>query len=352
MAGKPYRRMIAAMAAFVAAAVMLPCLGLAQPEVAPDFRADRCFMADSLTLSDFSGSPVVLFFFDAGDVACFDTYPYVINWHKKYAADEVKVIGIHCPFYEPLRMWSNAITAIARTDLTIPVAMDLDRKIYDTYSLDGVPSLLLLDPEMRIVAAAFEEEEYRGFEEEIHALLKTIEPDVILPFLFEPETPKGGDAKYPDPTPRITLGYDSGSIVNADSAAYDQFARYTDPGNRDRGKAYLGGRWKLEDSLATYEPGESAHIRVIYSGKDVWLLPSYDLAQTVSVFVEQDRQRLPDEIWGRDIKLDRSDRTFIYMRYAVPMHIVRNPAYGTHELKLIPEAGNLSFLYLFFQSPY
>jgi hypothetical protein len=147
----------------------------------------------------------------------------------------------------------------------------------------------------------------------------------------------------------LVLGYDSGCFANSDSAGFDQFHRYADPHDKARGKVYLEGRWKLEDSLITYEEGEAAHIRVIYSGKDVWLLPDFDLNKDVRVYVEQDRASLPMSIWGGDINTDLSTRTFLITKYAVPLHVLRNPTYGTHELEIIPEEGTVSFHYIFFE---
>jgi peroxiredoxin len=338
------------LSALIAVVVAVAAPGIsAYPEMAPDFTADRCYLADSLTLSDFFDSPVVLFFFDAGDVACFETYPYVDNWHQKYAADDVKVIGIHSPYYAPTRSWENAVTALARSDLKIPVAMDFDRRIFRSYSLEGVPVLLLLEPGGKITASASDPSEYRALETAIQNLLRKIEPNVVLPFLYEPRARTKKHGTFPPPTPRLVLGYASGDIANADSAALNSFHRYVDPREKARGKAYLKGRWKLEDSLVTYEEGEAAHIRVVYSGQDVWLLPDFDLNQNVRVYVEQDREPLPGEIRGSDVLTDISARTFITMRYAVPLHVIRNPTYGTHELRIIPEEGTVSFLYLFFE---
>jgi hypothetical protein len=346
----PSDGMVSIIIASVIAAFMLtaPCTRAA-PEQAPDFKAEVCFTPDSLTLSDCFGFPAVLFFFDVGDAECFSAFPYLANWHAKYKADSLRVIGIHCPYYEPARNRQNALTAIARTSINFPVTLDLERRIYRTYSLDRLPVVMLLAPGGRIVRRASDLSEYREFEMEIQSLLRSIEPEVILPFLFDSTGPKGDGRRYPAPTPKMDMGYEPGCIVNTDSAGFDRFHRYTDPGGRDRGKAYLEGRWKTEDSLVTYQEGEEAWIRVIYSGKDVWLLPDFQLDHYVTVYIEQDRKPLPDEIWGEDIKIDLSTRTFISMRYAIPMHIVSNPAYGTHELKIIPEQGAVSFHYIFFE---
>jgi len=216
----------------------------AQPEIAPDFKATECIKADSLVLSDLLESPVVLFFFDAGDAACFKAYPYTVNWQAKYAADGVNLIGIHCPGYESAKAWANVVTAVARTELAFPIALDYEREIYADYGLEGLPTLILLEPGGRIVARASDEADYRDFESKIHEVLRKIEPGVVLPFLYDHERTGTKPGKFPPPTPKIELGYASGAIVNCDSADVGKFRRYTDPGGKERGKVYLEGRWK------------------------------------------------------------------------------------------------------------
>ncbi len=345
----PIFRVLAAVASILIGAAIGPTGGHAEPEIAPDFTVRDCVKADSLTLSEFFEFPIVLFFFDAGDVACFKAYPYLVNWNAKYAADGVRVIGIHCPGYEAMKSWANVVTALARTELVFPITIDYKREIYRDYALDRLPTLMLLEPGGRIVARALEETDYRDFENEIQKVLRAIEPDVVLPFPFRHGEAGSKAGKFPPPTPKIDLGYQSGVIVNCDSTDVGEFRRYTDPGGKERGKVYLEGRWKVEDRLITYEEGEAAHIRVVYSGKDVWLLPNFTLDQTVSIYVEQDRSHLRPDVMGRDINTDIEARTFLSPRYAIPLHVLSNAAYGTHELRIIPAGGVVSLEYLFFE---
>lgn len=349
IANRPICRGLVTVVAILIAATADPTSGRAQPEIAPDFRANECIKADSLILSEYFEFPVVLFFFDALDAGCFKAYPYTVNWHAKYAADGVRVIGVHCPGYRAGESWPNVVTAVARTELAFPIALDYEREIYSDFRLEDVPTLILLEPGGRIVARVSEEADYHDFESEIHKVLRTIEPDVVLPFLFERRKGGPGAGKFPPPTPKINLGYESGAIVNCDSTDLGEFRRYTDPGGQERGKVYLEGRWKVEDRLLTYEEGEAAHIRVVYSGKDVWLLPYFGLNQVARVYVVQDRAPLRGDIMGRDINNDLAARTFLNMRYAIPLHVLSNAGYGTHELKIIPAEGIVSFEYLFFK---
>jgi hypothetical protein len=347
ISGRFAAALAAVLLAVMQAAIVTSC-AQAQPEKAPDFRFDQCVYADSLTLSEFSRFPVLLFFFDVGDVACYSSYAYLENWGTKYAADDLKVIGIQSSPYKAMQSWPNVADALGPLDFRFPIGLDYDGRVSDTYAVTSRPTWVLIKPGGTIAMRTSQMSGYRDLEIGIQDILRAIEPGVVLPFLFEHGKPTGKTSKYPPPTPRVLLGYGLASIANADSSGLNEFRRYTDPGGQQRGVAYLEGPWKLEEGQITHEEGEEAYIRVIYSGKSVWLLPNFALDQTPVVYVEQDRSRLRDDSWGKDIQIDMYGRTFVGMQYASPRQIVSNPTYGTHELKIIPAEGMVSFHYIYF----
>ena len=307
-------------------------------------------MADTLTLSEFEAYPVLLFFFDAGDVAGFGAYPYVRNWEMMYRADSVAVIGIHCPAFEPLKDWGNAATAIARAQLKLPIGIDMEREVYKKYGLEELPTFVLIKPGGSIVFQTSDPAQYRTVEQMIQWTIRETEPEAVLPFLFEPKTEEHPpDARILPPTPKILFGLSGGAIDGFDSKDLGKFRLYTDSRGLENGRIYLHGRWKVEQDAVAYEESEESYIRVIYSGKEVWLLPSFEPGGVVRIDVKQDRSYLDGTLWGRDIRTDALGIPYIYMRQVVPVHIVSNPRYGTHELKLIVVEGDVAFHYLYFE---
>jgi peroxiredoxin len=337
--------------------VALACLamlaagpGLADPETAPDFTLDRCVHADTLTLSGFAGNTVILFFFDAGQMPSFHAYPYLRNWSVKYRADEVVTIGIHCPGPGPLEQAEYALTAIGRASLEFPIALDLERKVCMKYGLKDLPTLILVRPGGEIAFKTSTPNEYREFEEHVQKTIRDIEPDAVLPFLFKPKSGRHDpDAITQPPTPQINLGLSSGTIEGADSTGLGEYRLYSDPFTKERDRAYLHGRWMLEPDAVTYEDSEESYLRVVYSGKEVWLLADFEPGAVARVYLKQDRTYLPHTVWGKDVKPDALGHPYVIMRYPVPVHIVSNLKYGTHELRLIPVDGDVSFRYLYFE---
>lgn len=320
--------------------------GLGGPPTAPDFTVDQCLLADSLNLSGLLGNPALLFFFDAGSRASQAAYRHVRNWAPKYRADNLAVVGFHCPEFKPLKDYENAATTISAADLKIPVGMDFESRVRMKYALETLPAFVLLDPEGKIIYQTSDPAEFRALEERIQALLLEIKPGTILPFIFEPKTA----SERAKPTPEIRFGPAGRMIAGADSSGLGRFKIYTDSRGRDRGRVYLHGRWKIEDDALYYVESETSHLRILYSGKDVWVLPEPAGEDAPRVLIMQDRSYLPHELWGKDVKVGVNDGIpYIEMRRAVPKHIVSNPKFGTHELRLIPAEGDVRFYYIHFE---
>ncbi len=321
--------------------------------VAPDFTIRQCVRADSIALSDYASSPVLLFFLDAGDVPCIHAFRYANEWTRRYRNDGLVVLGIHCPQFPPLKIRYNAIEVLTRAKLRFPVGLDMDWEVTSAYAITEFPTFVLLEPGKKIFYRTSGRKKYTEVEKAIQELLRQLKPDIIHPLLFKPVSP------LDDPnveellaTPQLILGYSSGLIHDCDSTKWDQFATYEDPRDKNKGIVYLEGRWKVEERATLHEQtysGSHDHIRVIYSGKDVWVLPYFEFGTTPRVYIKQDRFYLSDKLWGKDVECDKFGRPYIYMKYSIPKHIVRNKEYGTHELELIPESGDVGFCYFFFE---
>jgi hypothetical protein len=242
---------------------------------------------------------------------------------------------------------------ISSAGLSFPIGVDMEREVYAAYSLDALPVFMLLRPGGEILFTTSEPRAYREIEAAIQALLKDLNPEIIHPFLLEPRDPTDDpDAEVIPTTPMLVLGHESGAIADIDSAGFGKYTVYSDRGGREKGKAYLKGRWKVDEhSISHEQESEDAqdHIRVIYAGKEVWLLPAFERDRAPRIYVKQDRKYLPQEIWGKDIHVDHNRKPYVRMRYPLPVQIVSNPRYGAHELQLIIGEGEGALCYIFFK---
>jgi peroxiredoxin len=320
---------------------------------APDFTLTQTSTRDTLTLSAFSEQPVLLFFYDGGDITSWQAIPYVNEWHRRYAGDGLKVIGVHSPRHEPLRLAYNALEVTSLTRMTYPVGLDLDRSVYTTYGLGSLPAYFVLRPGLEIVGAYSAPKPYAQVETAIQSLLAELKPGIINPFLVRPKRPTDDPAKtILAATPRVECGYLSGVIADCDSSRYDKPVRYSDSRAREKGKIYLDGYWTVGPISIAHEgkyASSDDHLRIIYSGKDVWLLPAFNYNSPQRVYVKQDRTYLDRSVWGNAIIGDEAGKPYILMRYSLPVHVVSNKTFSAHELELIPAEGDVAFYYLFFQ---
>jgi hypothetical protein len=322
-----------------------------QPKIAPDFTIYQCVNTDTLVFSDYSDDPVLLFFFDAGDIGGTHSYPYLGEWYRRYEHDGLKILGIHCPEFEPLRQSHNAITAIARGKILFPVGLDMDLDVQDLYGIESLPSFVLIRPGGEVILKTSDVADLPATEQVIQDLLKQLKPDIIHPFLYKPLEPEGDSTSKTLPvTPRLVLGHSSGVIEDCDSTDFGEYKIYTDSREKEKGRIYLSGRWKVDEKSISYEyKGDEAYIRVLYAGQDVWLLPDFEYGEPLKIYIKQDRAYVLPEIWGKDIRFDEMGKPYAHVRYAIPAHIVHNRSYGTHELILIPVRNDAVVNCLFFE---
>src|SRR5918999_4783963 len=67
------------------------------------------------------GRPVLVEFWDFCRVNSLRTLPYLKAWHERYAADGLRVIGIHTGGFLPARETQNAVEATHRPGVEYPV---------------------------------------------------------------------------------------------------------------------------------------------------------------------------------------------------------------------------------------
>jgi hypothetical protein len=320
---------------------------------APDFTFPRSTGRDTLRLSDYLEYPVLIVFFDPGNVAHARVSPYAREWNRRYHGDGLRTIGIHCPIFEPLKDWGNATTAIGRADIKFPVGLDPEWEAYNNYALNALPTFILLKPGGEIIFSASGTKSFTEIESAIQGLIKELKPGTIHPFVLEPLQPiDDPDAKFLEPTPMIVTGHASATIAGCDSAAFGRYETYTDSRDMQKGVIYLEGKWRVDEETISNEQrvfSLDEYMRIVYSGKDVWLLADIVDGRAPRIYVKQDRDFLPKEFWGRDVMSDQRGRPFIQMRYAVPVHVVSNSEFGAHELRLIPGQGNMKLYYLYFE---
>lgn len=156
--------------------VDLPDLG-----AAPEFQNDVWLNSDvPVTLADQRGKVVLLEFWTFGCINCQRTIPFVQEWQAQYEGDDFTVISIHYPEFAYEREVDNVRDALARYDITYPVAIDNDRHTWRAYNQRYWPTTYLIDKNGRIRYQHIGEFS-RGSDQEAVAAIEALmaEPDPV-----------------------------------------------------------------------------------------------------------------------------------------------------------------------------
>ncbi len=144
--------------------------GIAYPVVrAPEFagEADDWLNSKPLRIRDLRGKVVLVDFWEYTCVNCIRTFPYLVEWHRRYADKGLVIVGIHTPEFEFAKAKQNVQAAARRFGLTFPILVDSDYKNWEAYANRYWPRKYLIDKSgiVRYVHAGFR----KGDEAEIDA---------------------------------------------------------------------------------------------------------------------------------------------------------------------------------------
>lgn len=98
-----------------------------------------------LKVADIKGKIVLVQFWTFACINCQRTLPYVTRWHRQYAAQGLKVIGVHTPEFPFEREVNNVKQALQRHGITYAVPLDNDYQTWNAYQNNYWPHLFLAD---------------------------------------------------------------------------------------------------------------------------------------------------------------------------------------------------------------
>ena len=155
----------------------------AQPDTipAPPFPRDLPWInVAPLRMDKQRGRPVLIEFWDFCRVNSLRTLPYLKAWHERYAADGLRVIGVHAGGFLPARDEANVRRAVERLVIPYPVVIDAQLELWDMYGNAGWPARYLWDQRGALFSMHYGEGAYDETERELQELLG-VERDVVAP---------------------------------------------------------------------------------------------------------------------------------------------------------------------------
>jgi len=125
----------------------------------------------TLRMDQQRGRPVLVEFWDFCRVNSLRTLPYLQAWHERYAADGLRVVGVHAAGFACSREPEAVRAAVARLGIEYPVLIDAELETAEAYGIQGWPSRYLWDGESRLVDFHVGEGGYDEVERAIQELL-------------------------------------------------------------------------------------------------------------------------------------------------------------------------------------
>ena len=309
--------------------------------------------SEPLTMEQLRGKVVLIDFWTYTCVNCIRTFPYLKEWHTKYADKGLVIVGVHAPEFEFEKLAKNVISSADSFGLEYPIAQDNDFVTWKNYSNRYWPAKYLIDSDGVVRYTHFGEGAYRKTEKRIRELLEDSGADLsaVLPGAI-PAPQAAFGTRLASLTREIYGGYKRNTAYGGSYVAHEEYyggpervVSYTDLGNRRNHVIYLQGPWfnGLEELRHAQETaGYEDYIALRFSATTVNAVvnPMVDVPFEVRVTI--DGRPLSVQEAGPDVVV-ADGHSFFRVDEGRMYQVVALAEFGTHELRLSSTSDNFAF---------
>ena len=142
---------------------------------APEFPSSFAWVNTDRPLfihKELKGNVVVLDFWTYCCINCMHILPDLEYIEQKYADKPVVVIGVHSAKFDNEGDQENILTACQRYDIAHPVVVDENHQIWSEYTVNSWPTLMIVDPEGRVVGSLSGEGNREALDAVVYSLLE------------------------------------------------------------------------------------------------------------------------------------------------------------------------------------
>jgi cytochrome c biogenesis protein CcdA/thiol-disulfide isomerase/thioredoxin len=226
-----------------------------------------------LNRDQLKGKVVLVDFWTYSCINCLRTLPYIRAWAEKYKDSGLVIIGVHTPEFAFEKDPDNVRRAVRDLNVTYPVALDNDYKIWKAFSNSYWPADYLVDSAGKIRYHHFGEGKYDESERQIQELLKERNgqppsSELVNIAATGAEAPPDTDIESPE----TYAGYDrADSFMSAGGLSHDAPHLYSAPEHLELNQWGFSGTWTDRAQVASLD---SAPGRIVYRfhARDVHLV--------------------------------------------------------------------------------
>ncbi|MGH9540485.1 MAG: redoxin domain-containing protein, partial [Terriglobales bacterium] len=378
---RPAHYILAAVLAFAALAaaqtgVTFPANRVPAPQLpapGPQVSGTTWINSPPLSMKKLRGQVVLVDFWEYTCINCIRTLATNNAWYARYHDAGFTIVGVHDPEFDVAYLNSadarrmlrdpeaaaahsygtsrlgNVAAAVRRFGMHYPVVVDDWFEIWNAYRNDSWPNRFLIDANGYVRYNVDGEGADAWLEGKIRELLHDAHPGRALP----PPVVKTEDSAFAPgcgvPTPEMYVGDWQGRGVLANREGYHdgRTVRYTLPGSVADGRVGLAGRWQTDMSGMIYRghpqngqfPGQ---LKMRYHARQLYAVLNVARGRPERVYIQQDGHSLTAADKGVDVKIDPAGRSYIDVDEARLYYLVANPAFGAHDVLLLPSAPGLT----------
>ena len=309
------------------------------------------------------GNVVLIDFWTYTCINCIRTFPFLVEWHDKYAEHGLSIIGVHSPEFEFEKEARNVLASMEQHGIEYFVAQDNDFRTWRAFSNRYWPAKYLIGPSMDVRYAHFGEGDYAETEHEIREALEEAGRDLG-------SVPVGISASVPTRDPEATAQTrelyggthrNYGRVQYAAQPDYyieagvERF--YTDiPASQNRvgNKWYLQGFWRNEEEAIVHArrtENLEDYIALNFTARTVNVvlnLPPGD--DPYRVYVEVDGAPVTRQWAGDDVAFDADGNGYVTVTKDDLYRLVKLPEWSRHELKLRSDSDKFAIFAFTFGS--
>jgi thiol-disulfide isomerase/thioredoxin len=256
-----------------------------------------------LSLDILQKKVVLIYFWTYTCIDCRRALPYIRAWASKYKEQGLVVIGVHTPEFSFEHTRENVNREISTMDISFPVAMDNDLKIWNSFRNQYWPAIYLMDTQGQIRYQKSNEGGYGESECKIQELLKEVSPKRISDKLVDLH-PAG-----------FELQADRKNLKSFENyIGLERRKSFVSPEQDDRGLFYLpddlqlnqwglSGAWEFANEHAQLKRG-SGILTYHFHARDLHLIMGAGIPETSIKFQVLIDGFLPGSLHGLDTDSD------------------------------------------------
>ena len=301
---------------------------------------------DEVTLDGLRGKVVLVHFFDYSCINSIRTFPYLLEWERRYAPLGLQVVGIHSPEFDFGLVPANVQASVQRAGLTHPIAVDSYLKITGTYQNRYWPRILLFDKAGIVRFDHTGEGQYAELERMLQTLLRELNPQAKLPAVMPPvhDFDRTNAVCYVV-TPDLYLGRVRGDLGNPEGATTNGIVTFHLPAELEEGVIYAQGDWTVHDDYMRHAVDKDEltdSLALAYRATELNAVMKPEGIYWMQVFVKQDGQPVPKAAAGTDIQYDDAGRSYVKVDTARLYNLTYRQPYQRFEVQLSARGKGLS----------